>query len=278
MLNPYELLGVTIDTPKDDIKKIYYQLSLLTHPDKGGNNDDMIALKKAYDFVMREIKNINNSVTIEDLETSFKEFCKTQENSVPLFQDIYAEAFNIEKFNDYFDKHNDIDKNNAIGISANFLSGGYGDMMEKSDLNQKTSEYKDIDFNTPITYQFTNTLAEYKAPKEMQVQQHLMDYSRKEPIDDYSLDIGGLCMTDYKSAFTNDLNSPKTLNKIETRKITQDKNKTLEELVKEREQLYIPGNNDNIIKKEEYKPEYTWSYEGLIDSARNLVKDFFKIH
>jgi len=294
MLNPYELLGVTIDTPKDDIKKIYYQLSLLAHPDKGGNSDDMITLKKAYDFVMREIKNINTSVTVEELETTFKEFCKTQESSVPLFQDIYAEAFNVEKFNDYFDKHN-----NETKLSGPFLEGGYGDMMDNSGFGNNTNtnfEYKNIEVGE-VTHQFTTTLAEYRAPKEMQVQQHLMDYSRKEPIDDYSLDVGGLHMSDYKSAFTVVVDNQITLEKIDARQIQPISDRSLEDLLKEREMLYIQpmvkeeNLQDKLIKDSnnpkdeninsqtiEYKTDYIWSYEGLIDSARNLVKDFFKLH
>lgn len=210
MLNPYELLGVTIDTPKDDIKKIYFQLSLLAHPDKGGNTDDMITLKKAYDFVMREIKNINTSITVEDLEATFKDFCKTQENNVPLFQDIYAEAFNVEKFNDYFDRHNnDLQiSTEKIESSGNFLSGGYGDMMDSNNNFEYKPEYNPNDVGQ-VTHQFTTTLTEYKAPKETQVFQHLMDYSKKEPIDDYSLDVGGLHMSDYKAAYTIDVNNPK---------------------------------------------------------------------
>ena len=34
----------------------------------------MITLKKAYDFVMKEINNINNTVTVEDLEKTFKDY------------------------------------------------------------------------------------------------------------------------------------------------------------------------------------------------------------
>lgn len=299
MLNPYELLGVTIDTPKDYIKKIYFQLSLLAHPDKGGNTDDMITLKKAYDFVMKEIKNINTSVTVEDLEATFKDFCKTQENNVPLFQDIYAEAFNVEKFNDYFNRHNSTVK---LESSGNFLSGGYGDIMDNStfglELCDSSSSNNNFEYKPKynpndigqVTHQFTTTITEYKAPKEIQVFQHLMDYTNKGPIDDYSLDVGGLHMSDYKVAYTIDVNNPKTLDKIDTRKIEPISDKSLEELLKERENLYIQPmikeenlykkliKEDELVEKEKiYRSEYIWSYEGLIDSARNVVKDFFKI-
>jgi len=35
---------------------------------------------------------------------------------------------------------------------------------------------------------------------------------------------------------------------------------------------------DEVVEKEKInRSEYIWSYGGLIDSARNVVKDFFKI-
>lgn len=276
MLNPYELLGVTIDTPKDDIKKIYYQLSLLAHPDKGGSNDDMITLKKAYDFVMREINNINNTVTVEDLEKNFKDFCSTQENKVPLFQDIYAEAFDIIKFNNYFNGNSE--------LLAGSIEGGYGSMMEQSTNNL---EYKDIETGK-VQYEFTG-ITEYKPPQETQVFQNLLDFSIKGPIDDYTLDTGGLHMSDYKAAFTNTIginntNTDKTLEElIEERskiefpqpintKEESSNTKTFEELIKERE------NEDNIFGSQAaIQKEYIWSYEGILDSARNKIINFFKI-
>ena len=36
--------------------------------------------------------------------------------------------------------------------------------------------------------------------------------------------------------------------------------------------------NKPVVEKEKInRSEYIWSYEGLIDSARNVVKDFFRI-
>jgi hypothetical protein len=263
MLNPYELLGVTIDSPKDDIKKIYYQLSLLAHPDKGGNNDDMITLKKAYDFVIKEINNINNTVTIEDLEQNFKDFCSTQENKVPMFQDIYAEAFDLFKFNDYFEA---TEKTELIGGS---ILGGYGNIMEKSSLSL---EYKDIESGSSLKHQFVE-LTEYKAPQETQVCQNLLDLTIKGPINNYTLDTGGLHMSDYKQAFT--VTNNQLLQELPKPIIVSEESpniKTLEELIKEREEEDV-----NFDKQASTQKEYTWSYEGIVDSARNIIKDFFKI-
>ena len=106
IINPYELLGVTINTNKDELKKRYYELAILMHPDKGGNKDDMITLQMAYKFILRELETINNSESLEKLtenaQQEYKKFCKSQENTLPEFNDIFADAFNLDKFNDYF--------------------------------------------------------------------------------------------------------------------------------------------------------------------------------
>jgi curved DNA-binding protein CbpA len=45
-LNPYELLGVTVDSDISTLTKNYYKLALLCHPDKGGNQEDFVKLIK----------------------------------------------------------------------------------------------------------------------------------------------------------------------------------------------------------------------------------------
>src|SRR6476620_4126000 len=137
--NPYDLLGVSIDSTKEDVKKKYYELSLIMHPDKGGNPDDMISLKSSYEFVMKEIGVIDRSLTVEQLEDEFKVFCDTQTKQIPMFSDIYAEAFDLQKIND--------DSQMTMYASAN---GGYGDFMEKSEM---TTKYNDKE-TLPVTNQF----------------------------------------------------------------------------------------------------------------------------
>jgi curved DNA-binding protein CbpA len=47
--NPYEILGVEINTSAEGIKKAFKAKSKVAHPDHGGNVEDFDALKKAYD-------------------------------------------------------------------------------------------------------------------------------------------------------------------------------------------------------------------------------------
>jgi hypothetical protein len=251
MLNPYDLLGVTIDSSKEEVKKKYYELSLLVHPDKGGNAEDMICLQTAYKFVMREIEVIDKSLTVEQLENEFKEFCATQEKQVPMFQDIYAEAFDLPKFNEYFDDH-------ASEVMGASVQGGYGDLMEKSTL---ASDYVDKE-TTPVANEF-NAMSLYRSPMEMNVSQNVYDLTTSnKQLDNYSMEVNGMHMSDYREAFT-------AGSAITEDVVHPPLSRTLEELIAEREQ--------NGFKEETALKSYTWSFEGLLDSTRKRISDYFRL-
>jgi hypothetical protein len=55
-IQPYELLGVTYQTPLRDVRKRYYELAQLCHPDKGGTTGDMIALHEAYKWIEAQLQ------------------------------------------------------------------------------------------------------------------------------------------------------------------------------------------------------------------------------
>ncbi len=104
-INPYKLLGLNIEnTSLDELKKKYYKLALLCHPDKGGNNNDMVTIHNAYLFIKNEIKLITkNQTDVDQLEDNFKSFCKTQESLCPEFKYIY-ELTNHEEYTKNFNK------------------------------------------------------------------------------------------------------------------------------------------------------------------------------
>ena len=271
MINPYDLLGVTIDSSLGDVKKAYYKLALLCHEDKGGNKDDMIAVHSAYKFVIREISNINN-LTLENIENQFKDFCQMQKDAVPKFQDIYAEAFDLPKFNNYFEK--------STVISAT-LEGGYGDLMEKSEHNNMSiKETEDTDQNDYKKYaqnyndkevgiiknNFENQLGKYSAPTEQFAGfQNSVDYSRETYVDNFSSRTdNGLDMSDYKEAFSLNNKFDKIIEKINEDE--EDIEKALDEKMKERCKLELNVKSNRI-----------WSFSEILDGARKSVKNYLKI-
>lgn len=53
-MNDYEILGITLDATKEDIKKAYRKKAMELHPDKGGDEEKFKELQKAYENLMNE--------------------------------------------------------------------------------------------------------------------------------------------------------------------------------------------------------------------------------
>ena len=160
-LNPYELLGVTVDSDISTLTKNYYKLALLCHPDKGGNPDDMNVLHTSYLYIKEQLKAVNVDKKLEDFENEFSEFCKIQEAiPAPKFSEIFTENPFTTDFNREFEKINrfkwitDDTHGNGGYVQEihmkrypeekshiescdyeNLFRDGYGSLMEKSDIN-----------------------------------------------------------------------------------------------------------------------------------------------
>jgi hypothetical protein len=252
MLNPYDLLGVSIHTSLTELKKQYYHLALLAHPDKGGSTDDMVCVHRAYVFVKRELENAaKNEMNMEELEAQFKAFCMNQEREVPEFQDIYSEAFDVQKFNMHFFTRNN---ENHVGYGAS-SRGGYEDFMDtwiRDNNTWKTSRNPCRDFE--------NTVVTFTSPMETSDHPEVYDFaSESAKIDDFGMIVNGLAMADYKGAFSDQ--------DLSNSLITEQKSKSLDDLLLERSNM----NSD-------YLGDYIWSFEGFIDvHNRQRVKDYCKL-
>lgn len=154
MINPYELLGVTIDSPMKELKSAFYSLALLLHPDRGGTSEEMIVLQSSYDWIKSQILNTEeNKKTFEELMSSY-----TLSN-ITSFSDIFDEVvFDTKKFNACFE---------SLNISSN-VNDGYGNDMDA------IGEYKEFIDDT--------TLVEYKEPDPFNLP---INYSLNKPIEMY---------------------------------------------------------------------------------------------
>lgn len=238
IINPYELLGVSIQSSISEVKKAYYELALIMHPDKGGRQEDMIMLQRAYDFVIDELSSTKTSDTYETLQAAFEQFCKVQEETVPKFEDIYAEAFDLHKFNEYFSASSDY-------VWKSSWDQGYGEFMEESGMFEHAPD------QTPLQYTFSNSIIQYSSPQEMHGGfPSSFDYSQSNDIDDFSSEK----MYDYRQSF-----APHETLTIDDTKT----DRTLSILQKERE--------DNLPDP---SSAYIWSYRGFLDQNGNRIKDY----
>lgn len=81
MVNPYEFLGVTPTSPMTEVRRAFFRLSLMCHPDKGGRTEDMRTLQSAYDWITHHIDTVKDhgTETYEEKEDAFKAFLESQQ-------------------------------------------------------------------------------------------------------------------------------------------------------------------------------------------------------
>jgi curved DNA-binding protein CbpA len=190
-INPYDLLG--IDPHKStlkELKKKYYELALLVHPDKNNvqNGDDMCIVHMAYKYCMEQMQLAKDKETsVEELEEKFENFCKMQQEEPPPFRDIMEDALELKRFNELFEQ--------SEGFKASF-ENGYGDMMETDPVNL---DYIDVE-EKPLKNSF-NSLIVYTEPISYGRDfGDFYDYTRKEPVNSYTVYNKNVCLTDYKEA------------------------------------------------------------------------------
>jgi hypothetical protein len=169
-INPYQFLGLTVNSTLSELKKVYYELSLYCHPDKGGKNEDMIVLHNCYRYVKQQLSNKLDGKMDDlytDMENNFKNFCEEQEKVPPLFRDILDESNDfIKEFNQKFEEENNNFSsninNNNIHISNNFPvtnDVGYGENMVQSEYNSLniSDGYSSV-MDAPLHVKYTNNL------------------------------------------------------------------------------------------------------------------------
>ena len=125
MINPFELFGLSVDSEVSELKKAYYSLALLCHPDKGGDMDSMVQLINAYNYVKKNLEHKSDK-TYEEAEKEFELFVQEQnEQEYPSIDEITNELFDrtlqLDKDNEY----------NCVALNI-FRESGYSNIMESS--------------------------------------------------------------------------------------------------------------------------------------------------
>lgn len=114
VLNPYELLGASPNDSIQEVRKKYFHLASLCHPDRGGTDEQMRAVHTAYTYVVEQVK-LNRTQTFEEVEREYEEFCKHTSYKTTPFFDVAREAlFDDNSFNSA-----------SQGMERAFASGGY---------------------------------------------------------------------------------------------------------------------------------------------------------
>lgn len=93
IINPYQLFGVTENSQLEEVRKAYYSIALLCHPDKGGIPEHMKVLTVAYKWICDQIS------SEQEHRKTFEEYFGTEIKTanIPNFTDIIAESMGYTK-------------------------------------------------------------------------------------------------------------------------------------------------------------------------------------
>jgi hypothetical protein len=202
-LDPYALLGVTIASTCQEVRKAYYELALHAHPDKGGSAEQMRVVHNAYAYVIHQIAGVNRTVTYEDLEKDFSDFCASQTQRPPSLADIRADAFDLPRFNDLFEAAAAAAAAEGATVETAFAAGGYEASMVPGMGHTAVAaapEYSAVIPDGAEVPPFQYAVIEYVEPAPAPFgNPHFRDLTQAAaaPLDDYSGDF----YSDYKGAF-----------------------------------------------------------------------------
>lgn len=95
--NLYDVLGVDKNASQEDIKKAYRDKAKENHTDRGGDNDKMVAINKAWNVLQDPARRKRYDETGEQTETPFEQ--KFAAFTQDVFVKIVYDAPNVEKSN-----------------------------------------------------------------------------------------------------------------------------------------------------------------------------------
>ena len=79
--NPYKILNISKNYDSNLLKKIYKELALKTHPDKGGNPKEFELITKSYLYLLKKLKEGWADKQYTEMKDGFDEYKMKQENT-----------------------------------------------------------------------------------------------------------------------------------------------------------------------------------------------------
>lgn len=213
-LNPFEWLGVTVNSTAEQVKQEFMARALRTHTDKvGGDHERMVKLLQAYKHVMSQVRAAKWGITMEDLEDDFAAFIAAQEANPRCeadFEELWARRDTQQPF---------------MGAS---LGDGYEAAPMRWESGQACPEYADLAKDVSVG----DSVGDSAAASRQLVQYTPVEALQQDTVwydgisvSDFSLRIKRVSLHDFQDAFVLKELEP-SLQKI---------NMTLEELMSDRE-------------------------------------------
>jgi hypothetical protein len=222
--DPWELLGLKTTSTVNDVRKAYYSLAKIVHPDRGGNAEDMRNVYNAYKWIENQLSGATTPIVVEDptktpivdhilgekIDESYERLKTTDDARTRIMvlewvryiieRDLMIEN-ELKNIDEYIQESIDQIANAKDSMLYASVPDGYGSMMDpRQDITDYTYMEKE---ETKPSIGFTKELAVYTEPICINsfdmVDNDLAIPKRRE---DYSGNKEKLCMTDYMVAFS----------------------------------------------------------------------------
>lgn len=244
LINPFDLFGLDVHRHINlkKVKKTYHQLALLCHPDKGGNRNDFLIIHQAYQYVTTQVEQSKEMVEMDELEKDFQNFCSENPiEKLPSLLDIREDTavFN-KKFNEKWEEQHEPHINNDY--FSIFKDGGYGDLMDYSEIIPEEAEQKD-DCNIELRNKFTRDVMIYEEPNPLPDNYGNFQRFDVEKVDNYSNIPDKLY--DYKETHS-EINPKPNMEKIEDKPLNDFEKLLLERQLERNNISNIHPSNEKI--------------------------------
>lgn len=226
-INPYDFFGLNHDSNENDLRKKYYEMALLCHPDKGGREEDMKTIQMSYEFLKKELE-LNMKKTNEDIKKEFELYIDGYDKELEQFSDIYEKHPDVKKIHEHFEKTDP--RNEPYRLMYN---SGYSDYLkEENDIIHKKHKtntlqiYKETlsynnDLNNSLTTIENKNLKDYTTidtQKQMNMNDIKLAYENSEPNFEEKF------KNTFNDTFKNFENKPLSLEEIEKKREEDLKN------------------------------------------------------
>lgn len=205
--SPYKILGVPENTPLSQVREVFKKKILLHHPDKGGDTDYFNILQDAYKFILRKDKMKNqyrDKIEKEVKQQNYQQ--RVAEEELPEVNPINVgeKDFNVNKFNQMFDKFRLTDPNMDKGYTEeDFQEEDLGELdfhgkkVGQEEFNRRFAMIKKKQSKDVIVYKEPEPLWSIESNTKLGKNFSLLG----EDVDDFSNKMSGIELTDYKKAY-----------------------------------------------------------------------------
>ena len=253
--NPYKILNISKNYDSNLLKKLYKELALKTHPDKGGDPKDFELVTKAYLYLLKKLKEGWGDKQYTEMKDGFDDYKQKQENINQQNIHFSKQKFDIQNFNKVYDEYR----------VSNPYDQGYNDFINDEEEEEDPTYLFSEEFNINIFNKIFNTKQLYK--KKEYVNQQLVQYKEPESINlgsenyitlgqdeindfskGYSFDNNSqnLNYTDYKKAHT-------TTKLVDPNQCSRTEYNTIDDIQKDRSNLSYDMNDEDKLYYEQKK-------------------------